>query len=125
MNPTDIVRVELFRNTVLLGVCVIVFAVISVRFAKRDKHLSGKRALALAAVPIFLQLLRDVLSRNAFLEFGLPLAVAVALGYSLVALVRCCQRTGAAVAVTLALLETLLIPTVMVDELGMLISGFG
>jgi len=125
MNPADIVRVEVFRNSVLLGVCVVVFAVLAVRIAKRDKHLSGRRALILAAIPVFIQLIREVTGRNAILEFGLPLAVAVALGYSLVALVRCSQRSEAAVATLLACVETLLIPTVMVDELGRLFSGFG
>jgi hypothetical protein len=124
MNPVDMVRVELFRNTVLLGVCIVVSAVLAVRLAKGDRSISGTRAIGLASLPILIQIVREMVRSNSWLDFFLPVFVAVALGYSLVALIRCPARTCAAIAVTFAFLEVLLIPGVMVPQLTELFSGF-
>ena len=120
----------ILRNSILLGTGIVLFAVLSVRLAKRDRNISGKRALALASIPILIQIARESVGFSELLGFRpldllLLVFVAVALGYSLVALVRCPTRTYAAIAVVFAFTEVLLIPTVMVPLLGEIFSGMG
>ena len=55
---------DLFRVSVALGVCVVLFGVLSVRLAKRDKHISGMRALGLVSVPILIQIAREFVSNS-------------------------------------------------------------
>ena len=124
MNISDIVRLELFRNSVLLGICVVVSAVLAARLAKRDKHISGQRALVLASLPILIQIAHDLAHFRCWLDVWFPVFVAVALGYSLVALVRCPIRKYAAIAVVFAFLEVLMIPWAMALQLGELFTGF-
>lgn len=115
MNP-DAVN-ELLRNSIVLGICVVLFAVLSVRLARRDKYISGKRALVLASLPILSEMVN-------FSSFWLPVFVAVALGYSLVALVRCPLRIYATIAVVFAFFEVLLIPWAMASPAAELFTGF-
>ena len=123
-SETAIFREELFHNSVMFGICVVLFGAFSVRFAKRDQHISGKRALALVALPVLIQIVRELVRFSVFLDLLLPIFVAVALGYSLIALVRCQTRKYAAIAVVVAFLEVLFIPDTVVPLLGELFSGW-
>ena len=117
-------REELFRVSVALGICVVLLAVLSARLAKRDKNISGNKALVLASLPILIQVVREVVGFNLPLDCLLSVLVAVALGYAMVAVVRCTQRTGAFAALLMALIEVPLLTTTIPYWIGETYSGF-
>jgi hypothetical protein len=104
---------DLFQVASALAICVVLFGLLSVRLAKRDKRISGARALVLVSFPILTQLARESAEFSFRLDFFLAISVAVALGYAMVAAVRCTQRKGAFAALLLAIAEVPLLATIV------------